>query len=134
MFGQLLVQQHANGSWVDCSVGVQTIPGDCAAIRSFLFQSTARQERLARWSCHLSPCHLAASCAGKMLLIYLLAHDRHLVITDSEAIHQRLLEDGFPEQAQAIVVTANGAPDLATRAFLQALISARPHLRPMAGC
>ena len=59
---------------------------------------------------------------------------RFLVITNSNALYQRLLEDGFPEQAQAIVVMANGVPDLASRAFLQALISARPHLRPMAGC
>ena len=46
VFGQLLVQQGADGPWVDCSVHSQSIPGDCAAIRTFLFKSTARQERL----------------------------------------------------------------------------------------
>ena len=58
---------------------------------------------------------------------------RFLVIAEKDAIYQRLLEDGFPEQAQAIIVTAKGMPDLATRAFLHALMSALPHLRPVAG-
>ena len=76
----------------------------------------------------------AAASSGKAPLTGPDCACRFLVITDSDATYQRLLEEGFPEEAQAIVVTSKGVPDLATRVFLHALISGLPHLRPMAGC
>ena len=69
VYGQLLVQKGADGSWVDCSVGVQTIPGDCTAIGAYLFQSTARQERLTGRSCSALDSVLVRCCSGKMYLI-----------------------------------------------------------------
>lgn len=49
-------------------------------------------------------------------------------------MYQRLLEDGFPELAEAIIVMARGMPDLVTRAFLHNLVTAMPHLHSLAGC
>ena len=46
VFGQLLVQEGAGGPILDCSARVQTIPGDVAAIGTYLFQSQAKYLRL----------------------------------------------------------------------------------------
>lgn len=55
------------------------------------------------------------------------------MVIEKDAIFQRLVEDGFAEHVRGILVTAKGMPDRATRAFLQALTTALPHLRPVAG-
>ena len=59
--------------------------------------------------------------------------NRYLVIVEKDAIFQRLREDGFAELASAVLVTAKGMPDLATRAFAHAMVAGLPHLRPVAG-
>ena len=58
---------------------------------------------------------------------------RCVVVIEKDAIFQRLLDDRFAEQTRSILVTAKGVPDRATRAFLHALTTRLPHLRPMAG-
>jgi meiotic recombination protein SPO11 len=56
-----------------------------------------------------------------------------VLVLEKDAIFQRLIDDGFPEASGSILVTAKGNPDLATRAFLHALVTALPRLRPLAG-
>ena len=58
---------------------------------------------------------------------------RFVVIVEKDAVFQRLVEDGFAEHLSAILVTAKGMPDMATRAFLHCLCRALPHLVQFAG-
>lgn len=58
---------------------------------------------------------------------------RFVVIVEKDAVFQRLVEDGFAEHLGAILVTAKGMPDMATRAFLHCLCRALPHLKQFAG-
>ena len=58
---------------------------------------------------------------------------RFVVIVEKDAVFQRLVEDGFAEHLGAILVTAKGMPDMATRAFLHCLCRALPHLEQFAG-
>lgn len=55
------------------------------------------------------------------------------MVVEKDAVFQRLVEDGFAEQTGAILVTAKGMPDMATRAFLHSLCTALPHLQQFAG-
>lgn len=58
---------------------------------------------------------------------------RFVIVVEKDAIFQRLVEDGFAENTESILVTAKGMPDMATRAFLHSLCSALPHLQQFAG-
>ena len=58
---------------------------------------------------------------------------RYVVVIEKDAIFQRLMEDGFAATVEAILVTAKGMPDMATRSFVHALCNALPQLRPVAG-
>ena len=40
--GLLLIQQKGESHWTDCAGHPRSIPGDCAAVQSFAFQSSAR--------------------------------------------------------------------------------------------
>nr|AKI32380.1 meiotic protein [Watanabea reniformis] len=40
--GRLQLQEHEGGPWLDCHAATRAIPGDCAAIQRFRFQSDAR--------------------------------------------------------------------------------------------
>lgn len=53
---------------------------------------------------------------------------RFLVVVEKDAVFQRLVDEGFAAATGSILVTAKGMPDLATRAFLQALMASAPHL------
>ncbi len=76
-------------------------------------------------------------------MLHLLLHDHrgslhnhgcsYVVVVEKDAIFQRLVEDGFAEQTGAILVTAKGMPDMATRAFLHSLCTALPALQQFAG-
>ena len=56
-----------------------------------------------------------------------------MVVVEKDAVFQRLVEDGFAEQTGAILITAKGMPDMATRTFLHYLCTALPHLQQFAG-
>lgn len=58
---------------------------------------------------------------------------RYVIVIEKDAIFQRLVDDGFAELVGAILVTAKGMPDMATRAFLHSLTTALPFLKPFAG-
>lgn len=58
---------------------------------------------------------------------------RYVIVIEKDAIFQRLVDDGFAELVGAILVTAKGMPDMATRAFLHTLTMALPFLKPFAG-
>ena len=57
----------------------------------------------------------------------------YVVVVEKDAVFQRLAEDGFAEETGAILVTAKGMPDMATRAFLHSLCTALPHLQQFGG-
>lgn len=56
-----------------------------------------------------------------------------MIVIEKDAIFQRLVDDGFAELVGAILVTAKGMPDMATRAFLHNLATTLPFLKPFAG-
>ncbi len=58
---------------------------------------------------------------------------RYVIVIEKDAIFQRLVDDGFAELVGAILVTAKGMPDMATRAFLHTMTMALPFLKPFAG-
>ena len=58
---------------------------------------------------------------------------RCIVVVEKDAVFQRLLDDRFHELTQAVVVTAKGMPDVATRAFLHALHVWAPSIPFFAG-
>ena len=59
-------------------------------------------------------------------------HCRYLVVVEKDAVFQRLVDDNFAELADCILVTAKGMPDMATRAFVHALLQAVPRLTAVA--
>ena len=56
----------------------------------------------------------------------------YLVVVEKDAVFQRLVEDGFPDLANCVLITARGMPDMASRAFAAALCAACSHLIPVA--
>lgn len=57
---------------------------------------------------------------------------RYVVVVEKDAVFQRLVDDEFPALADCILVNAKGMPDIATRAFVRAMLEAVPHLKPVA--
>ncbi|MEW5301028.1 MAG: hypothetical protein WDW38_009401 [Sanguina aurantia] len=51
---------------------------------------------------------------------------RYLIIVEKDAIFQRLTEDRFFDEVPAVLITAKGFPDLATRCFAAQLMAAFP--------
>ena len=135
MFGRLRGEKNGNSSWFDCSNSVQPIPGDFADDGTYTLHSNARQKRLIRRSYNhfLRPQLFRNEWESALDRICMHAC-RFIVIVHSIAIYRRLVEDGFPEQAQAIIVMAKGMPDPVTRAFLRHLTSIMAHVPFLAGC
>ena len=75
----------------------------------------------------------AVTCRACQSLSMVEPGRRFVVIVEKDAVFQRLMEDGFAEHLGAILVTAKGMPDAATRAFLHCLCRALPHLEQFAG-
>lgn len=76
--------------------------------------------------------HAALSGTGPASLLTLCAAPRYLVVVEKHAVLQRLVDDEFHLLVNCILVTAMGMPDVATRAFVHAILDALPHLIPVA--
>ena len=55
------------------------------------------------------------------------------MVVEKDAVFQRLLDEGFCESTESIIVTARGMPDFATRTFLSCLAAAFPDATLTAG-
>lgn len=58
---------------------------------------------------------------------------RAVVIVEKDAVFQRLVDEGFSETANCVLVTGKGMPDHATRCFVSELSSQFPNLHIVGG-
>lgn len=58
---------------------------------------------------------------------------RAVVIVEKDAVFQRLVDEGFSEKANCVLVTGKGMPDHATRCFVSELSSQFPNLHIVGG-